>query len=38
VHLAGDVHCAALKLAIYKAQKEAASGQEAAGKISCHEI
>lgn len=32
VHLAGDVHCAALKLAIYKAWKKAA------GKISCHEI
>ncbi len=37
VHLAGDVHCAALKLAIYKAQKSGSLDQERTCRISCHE-
>lgn len=36
VHLAGDVHCAALKLAVYKAEKEAATGQEETVNTGCH--
>lgn len=38
VHLAGDVHSAALKLAVHKAEKEAASGRQETAVNSCHAI
>jgi hypothetical protein len=36
VHLAGDVHCAALKLALYKAEKEAAGSRKEQVTADCH--
>ena len=36
VHLAGDVHCAALKLAVHKAEKEAVPGRKEQFTTDCH--
>ena len=36
VHLAGDVHCAALKLAIHQAEKQESAGREESDKTNCH--